>query len=72
MYVHLCKNSLNLFSTLCVSVSRLEMQRRQETGTPRARKEVTLVDATSQNGIYKIEEIFEREQVGSCRTDIDS
>ena len=59
MYVHLCKNSLNLFSTLCVSVSLLEMQRPQETGTPRARKKVTLVDAPSQNGIYKIEEIFE-------------
>ena len=65
MYVHLCKNSLNLFSTLCVSVSLLEMQlgagtrQKQRQPTPRVRKKVTLVDAPSQNGIYKIEEIFE-------------
>ena len=59
MYVHLCKNSLNLFSTLCVSVSLLEMQLRQEL-PPRVWKKVTLVDAPSQNGIYKKEEIFER------------
>ena len=65
MYVHLCKNSLNLFSTLCVSVSLLEMQlragtrRKQRQPTPRALKEVTLFEPKSANGLFKKEEIFE-------------
>ena len=65
MYVHLCKNSLNLFSTLCVSVSLLEMQLgagtrgKKRQPTPRARKEVTLFEPKSANGLFKKEEIFE-------------
>ena len=65
MYVHLCKNSLNLFSTLCVSVSLLEMQlgagtrQKKRQPTPRALKEVTLFEPKSANGLFKKEEIFE-------------